>query len=103
MTGSVCWWPPQPLCPPHPPSFPILVSPVLPRDIGRGWACTSSHPTIKGMPEFKVTSPELEPNSPECSYGPTYMPYPPFCVGGWRWRVSGQKPLTAPRSLSPGA
>ena len=73
MTRSVCWWPPRPLCPP-PASFPILVSPVLPRDIGRGWACTSFHPTIKGMPG--VAGPELEPNSPECSRGPAYTHHP---------------------------
>ena len=76
MTQSVCWWPPQPLCPPPPPCFPILVGPVLPRDIGRGWACTSFHPTIKGMPEFKVAGPKLEPNSPECSRGPAYTRHP---------------------------
>lgn len=104
MTQSVCWWPPQPLCPPHPPSFPILVGPVLPRDIGRGWACTSFHPAIKGMPEFKVTGPELEPNSPECSRGPTYMPHPPFLcqrveVEGLWAETTYCAPFSVPRSL----
>lgn len=46
--GGVCWWPPQPLCPPHTPSFPIFVSPVLPRGTGRGEPAPASTPPSRG-------------------------------------------------------